>query len=288
MTSTVRRRVTRGSTHPDEAVDAPHLGVEHDRIRDEAVRLAGGPGDMAQRVALLHAIFVDSRGNHAFPEVALHGALWAYGFYERRGAISRMIAYRYFYDREERASRAYMLFEFSQGFKEANRSVFVDTYTNYWFTKRFGDRTGAEEHVAPALLDALNRVHHAAGADRTLPRSERARVFETALLFEQESTVGPKVRAEVAKFDCPVLRTLVLKPVVRFGYFPRTTAMRFRDFSETDERIEKATRSYELAERVGWDAVAETIRFQGVLPARFFADPGAYAQSLRAGVAGAA
>jgi len=266
-------------------MDARDPGTAFAQVREEAVRLAGGPGDMAQRVALLHAIFVDSGENHAFPEVALHGALWAYGFYERRGAISRAIAYRYFYDREERARRSYMLFEFAQGFKEANRSVFVDTYANYWFTREHGEAPGAEEHVAPELLDALNRVHRARRTGRPLTRPERAAVFETALLFEQESTVGPKVRREVEKFDCPVLRTLVLKPVVRFGYFPRTTAMRFRDFGDTGERIEKATRSYELAERAGWRTVGEAIRFQGVLPARFFADPLAYAGGLRAAAA---
>ena len=67
------------------------LADAYQEIRQEAVRLAGGPGDMPQRVALLHSIFEDSGGNHAFPEVALHGALWAYAFYERRGAVSREI-----------------------------------------------------------------------------------------------------------------------------------------------------------------------------------------------------
>src|SRR3954453_22910171 len=140
----------------------------HDEIRAEATRLAGGPGDMPPRVALLHSIFCDSNGNHAFPEVALHGALWAYGFYERRGTVNRLINQRYFYDGEERARRSYMLFEFSNGFKEANRSVFVDTYTNYFFTKDHGDADGADEVLAPELLDALNRVHHAAAAGKRL------------------------------------------------------------------------------------------------------------------------
>jgi hypothetical protein len=258
------------------------LTLARDEIRAEAVALAGGPGDMPQRVALLHSIFEDSRRNHAFPEVALHGALWAYGFYERRGAVSRMITYRYFYDREERARRAYMLFVFSQGFKEANRSVFVDTYTNYFFTKRYGESPGAETIVAPQLLDALNRVHHAARSGRALSRGERGQVFETSLLFEQETTVGPKVKEEVSKFDCPVLTRIVLSPIVHFMYFPRLIALRFRDFSNTDERIEKAVRSYELAERTGWPRVAECIRYHGVLPERFFADPLAYARALRA------
>ena len=253
----------------------------YDQIREEAIRVAGGPGDIPQRVAILHSIFADSGGNHAFPEVALHGALWAYAFYERRGALSRMITYRYFYDREERAHRAYMLFEFSQGFKEANRSVFVDTYTNYHFTKRFGEADGAEEVLPVELLEALGRVHRARRAGRTLPAPERGEVFEKALLFEQEKTVGPKVREEVSKFDCPVLTNLVLRPLVRFPYFPRTTAMLFKDFGDTDERIQKAVRSYELAERAGWPAVTEAIRYQGLLPQRCFDDPPAYAEELR-------
>ena len=259
------------------------LAAAYAAIRREAVRVAGGPGDIPPRVAQHHAIFLDSGGNHCFPEVALHGALWAYGFYERRGAVSRMISYRYFYDADERASRAYMLFEFSQGFKEANRAVFVDTFTNYFFTKAHGEEPGAEEVVAPELLDALNRVHHAARAGRRLPPRERGEVFETSLRFEQEATVGPKVREEVAKFECPVLTAIVLKPVVRFGYFPRHTFMLFHDFGNTDERIEKAVRSYELAEAAGWESVADRIRLFGLLPPGFFADPGAYAAGLRAG-----
>ena len=204
----------------------PELAWAYDEIRTEATRLAGGPGDMPPRVALLHSIFADSNGNHAFPEVALQGALWAYGFYERRGTVNRMIGYRYFYDRTERARRSYMLFEFSQGFKEANRSVFIDTYTNYFFTKRHGTEDGADEVIPPELLEALNRVHHAAGAGKRLSRSERADTFEKALLFEQEQTVGPKVREEVEKFDCPVLTSIVLRPIVRFSYFPRTKWLR--------------------------------------------------------------
>lgn len=260
----------------DSALAAAYRGV-----REGAHRLAGGPGDMPPRVALLHSIFVDSGGNHTFPEVALHGALWAYGFYERRGTISRLITQRYFYDREERARRAYMLFEFSQGFKTANRSVFIDTYINYVFTKRHGESPGAEELVAPELLDALNRVHHAARSGKRLSRAERARTFETALLFEQESTVGPKVREEVSKFDCPILRNLVLRPLVRFVYFPRSSYMLFHDFGNTDERISKATRSHELAERAGWERVAASIRLHGVLPPRFFADPLRYGDELK-------
>jgi len=274
-------------TEPESSADLSPVEA-YAAIRAQAERLAGGPGDMPQRVAHLHSVFVDSGGNHAFPEVALHGALWAYGFYERRGTVSRMIGYRYFYDRDERARRSYMLFRFSQGFKEANRSVFVDTWTNYHFTRLHGEREGADEVLAPELLEALARVHGAAGSGRRLSRGERAEVFRTSLLFEQENTVGPKVREEIARFDCPVLSTIVRKPIVRFVYFPRTTFLRFGDFGDTDERIEHAIRSYELAEDAGWDGVAAAIRFHGVLPPSCLADPLGYAAELRGEALGAA
>ena len=161
-------------------------------------------------------------------------------------------------------------------------SVFVDTFTNYYFTKRHGEAAGAEAIVPAELLEELNRVHHAARNGRRLTQVERRHVFETALLYEQETTVGPKVKAEVAKFDCPVLTAIVLKPIVRFGYFPRRSMLFFRDFGDTEERIEKAIRSLELAEQAGWQHVSSCIRYQGILPEEFFADSNRYADALRA------
>jgi hypothetical protein len=249
-------------------------------IRADALALAGEPGDMPRRVAAHHSVFLDSRGNHVFPEVALHGALWAYGFYESTGTVSRLVSYRYFYSGRERARRAAMLADFSEGFKEANRSVFVDTYTNYHFTKRFGEEAEAEELVPPALLELLNRMHRATRSGHALAREERGALFEASLRFEQERTVGPKVREEVAKFDCPILTKLVLKPIVRFAYFPRLHYMFFDNFGDTEERIARALESYELAERAGWERVAASIEKYGVMSAAFFADPIAYGRFL--------
>ena len=48
-----------------ESQSRSDLPTLYGEIKAAAVRLAGGPGDMPQRVALLHAIFADSCGNHA-------------------------------------------------------------------------------------------------------------------------------------------------------------------------------------------------------------------------------
>ena len=49
-----------------------------------------------------HRVFADSAGNHAFPMVALHGALWAAGFFETTGRLGHALRARYFYDARER------------------------------------------------------------------------------------------------------------------------------------------------------------------------------------------
>ena len=255
-------------------------------IRADAERLAGAPGDIPQRVAFHHTLFRDSGGNHAFPQVALHGALWAWGFFEKSGQLGRIIRHRYFYDAEERAYRMGLLDGFAEGFKTVNRAVFVDTYTNYHFTKHHGREPGAEALLHPDLLAALNGMHAANARGEALPEPERRHLFTQALLYEQEATVAPGVRAEIARFDCPILRRLCLSPLVRFAYFPPLTYMLFRNFGETEERIARAVRSYDLAERVGWARVTETMRAYDALPDAFYLDPTTFVRRLRADLLG--
>lgn len=50
-----------------ESQSPSDLAAVYEGIRAEAVRLAGGPGDMPQRVALLHSIFADSGVITHFP-----------------------------------------------------------------------------------------------------------------------------------------------------------------------------------------------------------------------------
>jgi hypothetical protein len=250
----------------DTASNGDALRDAHAKIRAEAVALAGAPGDIPQRATALHQLYLDSGGNHVFPQVALHGALWAFGFFSSTGGVGRMITYRYFYNREEWAKRTKMLAGFSDGFLEANRSVFIDTYTNYHFTKEFGEESGASALIGDELLAGLNSMHEARRSNRPFDRIQRGEMFELALKWEQEVTVGPKVKAEVERFDCPILTTLVLKPVVHFAYFPSRTFFWFRNFADTAERIRRAVRSYELAEQVGWPRVIETMKEYRVLP----------------------
>ena len=235
------------------------LRAAYDELKARARTLAGAPGDILPRVAAHRAIYLDSKGNHAFPLIALHGALWGYDFFEVTGRLGELVSYRYFLDAEEKKVRLGMLNGFAEGFKAVNREVFVDTWTNYAFTKRHGLEPGAEELVRGELLEALNEVHDATGRGVTLSDERKRQVFVTALAFEQEATVAPGIARELAKFDCPILRALCMKPTVKLAYFPLLRRFYFRDFSNKEERLERAVRSFDIAAHRGWEAVLQAM-----------------------------
>lgn len=259
-----------------------NLPENYQELRCEATLLAGAPSDIPQRAALLHEIFLDSKGNHGFAEIATHGALWGYKFFETTGTLGNLISYRYFYDRDEMKYRHGLLQTFSEGFKSANRAVFIDTYSNYYFTKTHGEEAETKEILEPELLNALCRIHRAAKSDELLDFKTRRELFNTTLQWEQETTVAPAVKAEVAKFDCPILRRLVLKPVVRFSYFPRLKYFRFKNFTDTVERIRNAHQSFEIADKTGWQNVFAAMGKYEVLDELFFADPTVFTRNLKA------
>lgn len=243
-----------------DVMDLESLRAAYEQTKAVARRIAGEPSDILPRVVAHLDIYMDSRGNHAFPLIALHGALWGYDFFETTGKLGELISYRYFLDAEEKKTRLGMLNGFAEGFKAVNREVFVDTYTNYHFTKAHGREPGAETFVVAELLDALNEVHAAAAAEQTLGADRIKHVFVQALELEQEITVAPGIERELAKFDCPILRALCMKPIVRFAYFPILRTFYFRDFSNKAERIDRAIRSFDIATYRGWDSVLASMK----------------------------
>ena len=255
---------------------------EYEKLKAQAEVLAGGLTDIPRRVAILTNIYLDSGRNHTFSQMAAHGALWALGYFEDGGSLGRLVAKRYFYNPQERAYRLGILREFAEGFRAVNRLVCIDTYTNYHFVKQYGEFSSAVDFIPASLLDALNRVHHARRGETSLSPTEMRQVFEQSFHCEQEVTVAPGVAKAVAEFECKIMRTLCLHPVVRFAYFPRFRYLLFRDFSDKQERIEKGMRAYDIATQVGWDHVWKTMEYYGQMPQRFFSSPLDYFHEIKA------
>lgn len=58
----------------------------------EAKVLAGGLTDLAQRAMVYHHLYRVSNGNHVFPLIAAHGALWAGGYFRYGLRLGRIIS----------------------------------------------------------------------------------------------------------------------------------------------------------------------------------------------------
>lgn len=72
-----------------------NLQCEYERLKSQAEVLAGGLTDIPRRVGILTSIYLDSGRNHAFSQMAAHGALWALGYFEAGGSLGRLVAKRY-------------------------------------------------------------------------------------------------------------------------------------------------------------------------------------------------
>jgi hypothetical protein len=247
------------------------LKAQYDALRARASILAGRPGDVPQRAMLMDQIYRDSKGNHAFPLVALHGALWAKNYFQLADEAVPVLGA--FSNRQE-------LEQFDLAMQSANRSVFVDTYTNYYFTKLFGEQAGAEQFVDPTLLEKLRAMHRATGEGQTLTPEAKRALFEAALNAEQERTVAPAVDKAAADFHDELIQKMAFAQAIHFAYFGPTEELLIPHFEKREERVAAAMKAFDLAQKHGWDKVDASISGYHVLPKEFFADRQAYVAAL--------
>lgn len=249
-----------------------HLQREYDRLVAQGTRLAGGLTDLAQRAAVYHHVFEDSGRNHIFPLIAAHGALWARGYFGFGMRLGRHLAWQFPFSSERRQRAVLDLAAFADAFREINRQVCVDTYASYHFTERFGNEPGAERLISPDLLESLNRVHAAKRAGLALTDRDKRDVFESHFRNEQAHVVGPRIARAIEEFQWPLLKSIALRPLVRFAYFRPREYFWFRHFDRVDERIERGLRAFDIAAEVGWKRVESSLKEYDVLPAAFFAN----------------
>lgn len=250
-------------------------------IRAEAMQLAGEPGDIPQRAVFLHEIYVDSKGNHAFPEIALHGALWGHDTLKTARSVEAVgeLA-RDLFDIGDLLTAAD---QYALAIETTNRQVFIDTYTYYWFTKKYGRQPGASALVDADLLPLLNRVHEAAASGHALSPKEQRDIFLASLNTEQNESVANAMNAAAKAVRAPwFLKEAMNRPVVRFEYFPATKFYVFSDFADRADRVRCAAFAYDLAVQAGWQKVTDSMSGYSALPAAYFADRVGYGARLRA------
>lgn len=235
------------------------------QVREVAVQQAGGPNDLIQRATNYIDLYRHSGGNHGFPLLAAHGALWGSGHFRRGRRVGLALAYLSGFDEAERRRQLDKIEGFSLALKEINRRVFVETYTAYHLTDRFDDHPDLAGVIPECLIASLNRCHTARRAGARLSAQERRMLFSDFFIWEQRTIVGPAVEAAVAELDWPLLRTLSLRPPIGFAYFPAARWLWFKEFDNAEERLLRGNQAFEIAEMQGWEKVEKSVFRYGLL-----------------------
>ncbi|QDU25920.1 hypothetical protein ETAA8_09920 [Anatilimnocola aggregata] len=263
-----------------------HLKLQAWRVEGE--KLAGSLTQLAQRASVYRHIYRASGGNHIFPLIAAHGALWARGYFRWALDLGQKLAWQYAFQPELKASQLASLDSFANAFRDINRRVCADTYANFHFTAEHGEEAAATDLVPLDLLQSLNKVHAAQRTGRVLTDAEKQEIFTAHFLYEQEHVVGPSLQAAVDAFDWPAAKFIALRPVIHFAYFPERTSYWFRNFADRSERISRGQQAFQLAAAAGFPRVEAALRKYEMLPEAFFAQPSEYFASLRQQVLGVA
>lgn len=268
-------------TVPNTTTQDEELRTAFHRIRREAEVLAGKTRDLSQRATTYHHLYQDSGGNHVFPLIAAHGALWARGYFQFGVSLGKVLSMQFFMDRAKQQEQLKSLNAFAEAFREINRIVCVDTYTTYHLTKLYGEDRRLLEFLSEDLLTAYARIHHARRAGVRLSDSELRSIFRAFFDNEQEQIVAPRIAAAMERFQWPLLKTIAIRPVIRFAYFPNARWFWFRNFTNQQERTDRGLQAFDLAAQVGWEQVAEKLRAYNTLPESFFVDSTVHFQEMR-------
>lgn len=242
---------------------------QHKIIRNEAIRLAGGTKDLAQRARVYHHLYEHSKENFIFPLIAAHGALWGGVHFSRGMKVGRILSYQYLLNSEQRAYKMSDLEAFAEAFREINRQVCEETYTAYHMSRLYGECEGIEKYVSHEFLDLLNKCHHAVKKDKALGAQEKKDLYMAFFIWEQNNIVGRAVDKAVSELNWKVAKYIALKPAIKFRYFPSLKQLYFKDFSDKQERISKGIEAYELAEKKGFPTVVKTLGNYSEIPRNF-------------------
>jgi len=258
------------------------LACEYSALTREAERLAGGLRDLAQRATVYHHLYRASGGNHVFPLIAAHGALWAGGYFRFGMQLAKTLSWQYAWSSSLRRQQMEKLEAFADAFRDINRRVCVDTYVSFHFTAKYGDHERILEFISPELLHVLKMVHAAWRSGHELSDEGKKEVFLAHFLDEQRRVVGPAIENAVKAFDWPLVRFIALKPWVRFAYFPYGRRLWFANFADREERIANGLTAFDTAAGAGWHCVEQALSSYDVLPTVFFADPVKYFSDFKA------
>lgn len=213
-----------------------------------AQRNAGQITDFNQRIDHLLELYLRSKNEFLFPLVALHGAIWARDYFEKTNW--RLLMLRYNVIGLVLQKKLKKIDTLSKGLQAINRKVFIDITSKYYTILKWQECPDqlSKLNIDNAIIKAITEDNNKLGA------------FKSMLLHEQKNIVEPMMKKleqklKLTRFE----RKLLLRPKVRFNYFPTEIKFKFENFFDTNERIKYSLKAANLALEVGEDRVIQSI-----------------------------
>lgn len=256
-----------------------HIDAQLAALRAEAVALAGRPGDLVQRASVYYHLYRASGGNHVFPLIAAHGALWAGGYFRRNLALGAAATRALTWLGTDGAGKLAALHTLAEAFRDINRRVCIESWYLYHLTARADLAEVAAARVPPTLLDQLARCHAARRTGAILTAEAKRALFGAFFAWEQAEIVGPAVTRAFETLEWRLARWVARRPRIAFAYLD--APLPFRDFADAAERVAKGFAAYDGAARAGWTRVEESLAGYRIMPRAFFEDSDRFFGSLR-------
>lgn len=236
------------------------LNKAYSSLKISGEKLAGKNEDIAQRVEVYKKIYQDPshHGQFHFPLIAAHGAKWLESMiptYNQQIVDVLASSWTIFNKEKETRKKARASGAFIGKLLRTNKQVFIDTYSLYYFIKKYRSQRLAKTCLksfwpqdrkrVTSYFSALTQIFER----NNLSQSELRNHYYTALIFEQESMVFDEVTRAFKEYRkiWKVGSTIAKSPTIQFSYFPKDIVFNFSDFSQTDERVHYAMKSYDIA-----------------------------------------
>lgn len=249
-------------------------------ISNDAVRLGGRFSDMPQRAAVYHHLYVMSGGNFAFPLIAAHETLWARWFLFLAKIGAHFLAVFDFSCKMSRRNKMKAYHKYVNIFKKNNRDIMTQSYRVFHFTRLYGDHKFVCVTMPARLRKSFLQCHKLSLSGQKMSHTAQRHFFADFVRWQQVNISGPDFTDAYEEFDWPLAKRFCARPWVRFSYFGFGRFHRYKNYCDTEERIQKALKAFDWAAKKSWDFVENDLTSNPFFPREFTFDANTYFADL--------
>ncbi len=249
-------------------------------ISNDAVRLGGRFSDMSQRAAVYHHLYLMSGGNFIFPLSTAHETLWArwYLFLAKIGA--HFLAVFDFSCKTSRRNKIKAYQKYVNTFKKNNRDIMMLSYRVFHFTRLYGDHEFVCATMPTRLKKSFLYCHQLSQNNQKMSHTEQRHFFADFVRWQQVNINGPAFTDALAEFDWPLAKWFCARPWVWFSYFGLRRCIAYKNYCDTEERIQKNLKAFDWAAEKSWASVEMDLKSNTLFPRKSTFDADTYFSDL--------